>query len=241
MLTQKIEKTIQEINKVENSEENIFGILKNICDRFCIKLFSLSIFYGEEKITESFFLYSTCSLKWEQHYKENRYYLCDPSFNSLQKVAFPFEWYTENFKILFPLQQELMKEAEAFGIRSGITIPLLPHSTFHGFFTIFNQSSLHPDIVYILSLVANVCTDKIMEIKKGKVLKNLTEREKEILSQRSRGLSVKSIGHNLNISESAVAFHLTNIRKKLNAQTTEHAVAKFLTHTNLSIRPRTDK
>lgn len=238
MLAQKIERAIQEINKVTSSDEDVFKALKNICHNFCIKRFSLSIFSGNERITESFYLYSTCASKWEQHYKENKYYLCDPIFHSLQKAAMPFEWHTKNLEGLFPLQQDLMRDANNFGIRSGTTIPLLPHSTFHGFFTIFNQTLVHPDIVYTLSLVANVCTEKIIEMKERKFLWCLTEREREVIFQKSQGLTVKGISYQLNISHSAVAFHLANIRRKLGVQTTEHAVAKFLTHTNQSKRLR---
>jgi len=218
VLSQKIERATKEINKEMKSEEEAFKILKDICLNFCLKRFSLAIFSGKKEITESFYLYSTCPLKWEEHYKKNKYYLADPIFNSLQKVAMPFEWNTRN----------------DFGIRSGITIPLPPRATFHGFFTIFNQASLHPDIIYALSLVANVCTEKIMGIKKSKFLENLTKREKEVLAQKSQGLTVKRISYNLNISPPSTAFHLMNIRKKLSVQTSEQAVSKFLIHTNHS-------
>jgi DNA-binding CsgD family transcriptional regulator len=234
VLSKKIENAIQEINKKMNSEEEIFKTLKSICFDFCLKRFSLAIFSGKKEITESFYLYSTCSLKWEEHYKKNKYYLADPIFNSLQKVAIPFEWDIKNFKDLFPFQQVLLKHASAFGISSGITIPLPPRPTFHGFFTIFNQASLHPDIIYTLSLVANVCAEKIMGIKKSKFLENLTKREKEVLVQKSQGLTVKEISYILNISPPSTAFHLMNIRKKLGVQTSEQAVSKFLIHINHS-------
>jgi len=234
VLSQKIENAAQVINKEMSSEEEVFKTLKSICFNFCLKRFSLAIFFGKKEITESFYFYSTCPLKWETHYKKNKYYLADPIFNSLQKVAMPFEWDIKNFKDLFPFQQELMKHANDFGIKSGITIPLLPRPTFHGFFTIFNQASLHPDVMYTLSLAANVCTEKIIGIKKSKFLEKLTKREREVLAQKSQGLTVKQISYNLDISPPSIAFHLMNIRKKLGVQTSEQAVSKFLMHVNYS-------
>ncbi len=238
MLTQKIERTIKEINEEIRSDKEIFKILKNICRRFCIKHFSLAIFYGKESTMESFFLYSTYSSKWVHQYKERKYHLCDPIFNCLQKIAYPFEWKIKGFKNLTPLQSKLMKEAYEFGIRSGITIPLLPQVNSHGFLTILNQTSLHPDILYTLSLVANACSCKIMEMKKGEFLTCLTKREREVIFQKSQGLTVKNVSIKLRISRSTAAFHLTNIRKKLGVQTTEYAVSKFLTHTDQLIKPQ---
>jgi len=232
VLAQKIKRAIEKINEVEkldkNCEESVFGVLKDICYNFSIKRFSLSIFAGEQKVSGSFFFYSTCPLGWQQHYIENKYYLSDPIFHSLQQVISPFEWNTQSFTNLTPLQHQLIKKMCDLGIKSGMTIPLLPYPTFHGFFTVFNQTSLHSDVVYTLSMAANICTGKIMRIKKNKVLECLTERERKILQHKSRGLTIKGISSVLGISQSTTTFHLINIRKKLGVQTTEHAVAKLL-------------
>lgn len=229
MLKQKIQSIIEKINIPLSSDEDTFSILQNICQELNLHEFSLSIFFGEEEITNSFFLYSTYEPKWVQRYKDQQYYLCDPLFSGLQKIALPFEWDIQDFKGLFPLQQMLIEERYNSGINSGTTIPLLPQTTFHGFLTIFNQIALHPDIVYILSLVGNICTQKIIEIKKSQELEEiLTIRERDVLFQKSQGLTIKGIGRKLNISPSTTAFHLGNIRKKLGAQTTEHAILKFM-------------
>jgi len=227
MLKQKIQHIIERVNISFSSGKDIFGILQDICQDFYLHDISLSIFFGEERISDSFFLYSTYKPKWIQHYKDQQYYLCDPLFSCLQKISIPFEWDIQDFKDLFPLQQKLMEEAYSFGIKSGTTIPLLPQTTFHGFLTVLNQTALHPDILYVLSLVGNICTQKIIELKKSEELKILTARERDILFQKSQGLTIKNIGKKLKISPSTTAFHLANIRKKLRAQTTENAVLKF--------------
>ncbi len=227
MLNKRINAAIEQINSITQSDEGVFEIFQNICNDFNVEQFALAVFSGKKKITESFCVHNTYSKEWEKRYTKERYYLCDPVFSTLKKVAVPFEWSVDGFDNLLPIQQTLMEESFDFGIKSGITIPLIPHATFHGFTTVLNQAFLHPEVLYTLSLVANVCANKIATIKDSQALECLTDREIELLTQKAQGLTIKVVSHNLNISGSTAAFHLANIRKKLNAQTTEHAVSKF--------------
>lgn len=209
-------------------DKDIFGVFEDMCFDFNIEEFAIAVFSGRKKITESFFTHDTYPKEWALRYKEEKYYLCDPVFGALKKTAIPFEWSTDDFDGLIPIQQVLMEEARDFGIRSGITIPLIPHPTFHGFATIINRPYLHPEVLYTLSLVANICADKMTTLKDTKALASLTEREVEILKQKAEGKTIKVISHGLGISESTAAFHLSNVRHKLDAHSTEHAVSKFM-------------
>lgn len=233
MLSQKIKNSINEINKETDSIEEACDVLKDVCQSLGINHFYLGIFFGKESITESFFLYSNYLREWEGCYQRNRCHLCDPIFNSLKKIEFPFEWDVKGINEMILLQRELMQETYKFGIEKGTTIPLLPHSMFHGFFTIINQVSIHPDVVHMLSLAANTCTNKIMKCKEAEIFKCLTDREMDVLIQKSHGLSIKGVSRKLDVTESTMAFHLANIRKKLDVSTTEQAVLKFLNHTTL--------
>ena len=228
MLSKRISKVIEKINNITaQQEKDVFSIFEETCFDFNIEQFAMALFSGKKKLTESFGVYGTYSNEWVEHYKKEKYYLCDPVFVALKKAALPFEWGTDSFDGLLPIQQTLMEEARDFGIRSGTTIPLIPHPTFHGFATIINQPYLHPEVLYTLSFVANVCADKMANIKDSQALESLTEREIEILKQKAEGATIKVISHNLGISESTAAFHLSNVRQKLDAHSTEHAVSKF--------------
>ncbi len=160
----KIKSALERIDAVKYFEEDVFAVFKGICLDLNFEKFALAIFSGRKDITESFSIYNTYSKEWIQHYKEKQYHLCDPVFSSLRKVAVPFEWDTKSFDGLLPTQQTLMEESFDFGIKSGITIPLIPYATFHGFVTVLNQSSLHHDVLYTLSLVGNVCSNKIISL-----------------------------------------------------------------------------
>lgn len=228
MLNKRVNTAIEKINCTTKSEQDVFEIFHSICNDFDIEQFALAVFSGKKKITESFSVYNTYSKEWEKRYNDERYYLCDPVFNTLKKIAVPFEWSTDSFDNLLPIQQTLMEESRDFGIKSGITIPLIPHPTFHSFVTVLNHPFLHPEVLYTLSLVSNVCANKISNLKDNEALASLTEREIAILSQKAQGATIKVIGYNLNIAESTVAFHLDSVRKKLNVNSTEHAVSKFV-------------
>lgn len=55
---------------------------------------------------------------------------------------------------------------------------------------------------------------------------SLTEREVQILSLVAQGLTDKSIAHQMGISKHTVAFHLRNIRRKLDAASRVEAVTR---------------
>ncbi len=227
MKNSKINTAIEKINTINTSQEKIFSTFQDICHDFNIDSFALAVFAGKQSLIDSFCLHCTYPKEWISHYQNSQYHLYDPVFGALQKAAAPFEWSTHSFKNLLPIQQQLMNEAYEFGIKFGETIPLIPHPTFHGFVTIINQPSLHPEALYMLSFAANMCANKLTYIRNTQAIKLLTERETEILIQKSEGVAVKTISHNLGISQATITFHLKNIRKKLGTQSTEHALLKF--------------
>ena len=56
----------------------------------------------------------------------------------------------------------------------------------------------------------------------------LSERESQCLIESARGKTISAIGQTLQISERTVAFHLANVRRKLDAANSRHAVTKAL-------------
>lgn len=166
-MKKKVNEAVEEISSKGCTKERALSVFHNICTDFGIEQFAIAIFSGKKNITDSFYIYDTYSEDWMQRYKEMQYHLYDPVFRELQKVAVPFEWDTDSFEDSVPAQKKIMNEARDFGIRSGITIPLIPHRTYHGFVTVLNQLSLHYDVLYSLSLIGNICASKIEEDYKG--------------------------------------------------------------------------
>lgn len=168
-MKKKVNEAVEEISSKGCTKERALSVFHNACTDFGIEQFAIAVFSGKKKITDSFFAYNTYPEGWEKRYKQKEYYLRDPVFAALKNAAVPFSWSTDDFDDILPVQKTLMKEARDFGICLGITIPLIPHSTFHGFVTIINQPFLHYSILYSLSLIGNICANKVMH--SGKSIK----------------------------------------------------------------------
>ena len=56
----------------------------------------------------------------------------------------------------------------------------------------------------------------------------LSQRERQCLIESARGKTISQIGQALQISERTVSFHLSNVRRKLDAANSRHAVTKAL-------------
>ncbi|MCE2716506.1 MAG: autoinducer binding domain-containing protein [Alphaproteobacteria bacterium] len=144
MLRKKIEFVLEKINNAHVSDEDFFSNLEDALLDFNLERFDLSILYGKNNNFDSFFSYGSCPQELVDHYSASQYYLCDPLFYSLHKLAMPFEWDIQKFDDLLPIQKKLMNLYSSFNIKSGTTIPLSPHSNFQGFVRVLN-TSLHPE------------------------------------------------------------------------------------------------
>lgn len=161
-----ITKRILEKIESESCEEDVFNVLREVCLHFCVDQLSLAVFLKRKNINDNFLVYNTYPLGWEEHYLRNEYHLHDPVFRVLQRIAVPFGWNIESFTNLSRKQIKLLRDSSDFGINSGVTIPLIPHSAFHGFVTVLNQSRLSYDALHSISIVGNVCTNKIARLKR---------------------------------------------------------------------------
>ena len=80
-----------------------------------------------------------------------------------------------------------------------------------------------------------VCA-QIQEEETGAPTHKVTEQEKRVLEFHADGLNVAKIADKLNLSEHGVYFHFSNIKKKLNAQSMPHAMARAFHHGILHVR-----
>ena len=163
---------------------------------------------------------------WLEHYLKKQYYLYDPIFSNSGKVLLPFSWGKRTFERLSSSQEQIFNEASKYGIKYGTTIPLLPRPDGQCFLNILDHVNIHPYITYALTLATQFYYDRRSMLDSWKYINGLTHREKEILSMKSQGLSIKIIADKLSIANSTVVFHLRNIRQKLN--TTSLGQALFL-------------
>lgn len=163
-----ITKNALEKVEVTKNETDVFQVFKEVCLHFDIEQSALAIFFGEKRINSSFLVYNTYPIEWEKHYIKNQYHLHDPIFEEFRKISHPFEWHTQGFSKLSKIQKKLLDESYDFGVKFGVTIPLIPYTAFHGFVTALNQPMPQFEVLHTLSVVGNVCTNKIVQLKNMK-------------------------------------------------------------------------
>jgi DNA-binding CsgD family transcriptional regulator len=155
------------------------------------------------------------------------YHAHDPICNHLGHVQLPFLWNKNTFSPLTPIQKQLFKEAETFGLTYGLAIPLGVSSGAQSFVLIPNQKRLYVEQNYIISLICQAYEHKKNTLSAKSVCPILSPREIEILRLRYNGIMIKQICHELEISKSTVSFHLNNAKKKLDAKNLNEALIRF--------------
>src|SRR2546422_692550 len=81
---------------------------------------------------------------------------------------------------------------------------------------------------YAAARIARRGVDRVETLRELDGTRNrlLSDRESQCLIQSARGKTTSEIGQALQISERTVAFHLSNVRRKLGAANSRHAVTK---------------
>ena len=191
--------------------------IKKIFESFDVDRFSIMGYFDSE-----FKSFDTYPQDWIQYYISNQYYAYDPVL-SWDKIRLPFSWKGNEMRDLTPTQERLFSEAHDFVVKTGITLSV-PSCTGQTFLTLLDYESHHPSALYALSLAAQSYWHFIQTTKAKNLLSLLTAREREIIFLKTKGLAMKGVATTLNISESTVVFHLTNIKKKLKVSNSEQAL-----------------
>ncbi|CAN7763401.1 LuxR family transcriptional regulator [Mesorhizobium sp. LjNodule214] len=178
--------------------------------------------------------YPTC---WTARYLEHQYQSIDPVIVRARGGGSPFRW-GSSLPGVEPsaAQRRLFDEAAQFGICSGLTIPIVD---LRGNFAAMTFAADKRDASFIraaeryehgLPYVATcfhmfvrqkLSADRLVD---GVLL---TAREYECLQWAEKGKSNRDIGCILGITRHTIAFHLANVRRKLDVSTTRQAVARL--------------
>lgn len=213
---QKTEQMVENLGESSNLNE-LNQNIKKIFESFDVERFAITGYCDN-----TFRSFTTYPNEWIQHYIENQYYDHDPVL-SWGKLRLPFHWEGSKMTDLTPIQERLVSQAHDFGIKTGITLSV-PSSTGQAFLTLLDYQELHPSALYVLSLAAQSYWHFMQTTQAKELLNLLTTREREIIFLKTKGLAMKNVAISLNISESTVVFHLTNIKKKLNVANSEQAL-----------------
>ncbi len=171
---------------------------------------------------------------WLDHYWENGYALSDPAVLYCGQHIVPIEWHALSYE-RDSRSTQVMKEAAAFGLKSGVSMPI--HSP-HGELGILSFALNRDDTVareitrhalpYVQLLAGHVheAVRRIAAPSDNEPLQELTTRETECLRWAADGKTSWEIAQLLNMSERTVNFHLNNSMIKLDVCNRQHAIAK---------------
>lgn len=175
------------------------------------------------------YISSNYPLIWLQSYEANAYIKVDPAFQHCIKRTQPYVWKTTGHA---PENQQVFDEAESFGLKHGISIPIHDPKGLHGIFSLATdygptvQNIDWGGALLLSNFMHAAYSEKVIPhfMPDSKIV--LTAREKECLQWTSAGKTAWEIGQILNVAERTVVFHLNNGIQKLGAQNKNQAIAK---------------
>lgn len=178
--------------------------------------------------------------EWAGHYLDQNYASHDFVARHASRSTIPFVWsdLSKNHR-LTAQQKSIFDEAKEAGLKSGGTVPIHGPASAKATFSVANRTT-EEDFARLflrhrheIHLVATYVHEKIVGLGLHKPIDSairLTPREIEILTWIAKGKSRWEVGTILNISEDTVKAHLENVRQKLGAANTTHAIAIALLH-----------
>ncbi|RUW54082.1 LuxR family transcriptional regulator [Mesorhizobium sp. M1A.F.Ca.ET.072.01.1.1] len=182
-------------------------------------------------------LISNYPSRWTSRYLSNRYHVIDPVIARAQGGQSVFLWGLHDGRTsLSQFERKLFDEAAAFGIRCGLTIPILDK---RGNVAAMSFAADRPDPALLrvaeryedafrfMATCFHVCVRRKLSADRVIDGVQLTPREYECLEWAVHGKSARDIGSILGIKRRTAAFHLDNAIKKLGVRTRTQAVARF--------------
>lgn len=169
--------------------------------------------------------------EWATRYFTRNYIFNDPAIRKLPEGK-AFRWSELDALTRHnPKAQLVMNEATEFGLRSGITIPLLPiENEVIGFSLAGRSLEMSPHEESMLMMLASYATARAIVLRDDNSQRpnSFTTKEKDVLRFIASGHSRAEIARRMNVTEKAVDWHLRNIRDKMGVSTTTFAVAEAI-------------
>jgi len=176
------------------------------------------------------------SSAWQKKYEDEKMGYFDPKVAHAMTKSIPLILTPDVFATL--KQKEMYEEACAYGLRSGITLPM--HGPTGELGMICFASDLEPDDqleqeimqdIPKLSYLRDFICESSQRFTKWEAQNNhieLTQKELECLKWSATGKSAWDIGQIMNLGEAGVNKHFANIRRKFGTTTRCHAIVKAI-------------
>lgn len=191
-------------------------------------------------VGETPMLISSYPKSWTNRYFRLGYQQLDPVVRHARLEHTLFSWGGEASPIQGSRdQRRFFDEATAFGIRSGITVPIRGGFGRMAAFTLAtSEREAHQeelmaklkDVVQLAGLYfhTHVAVRLDRSVASRSAEAELTQRERQCLTWTAQGKTVADIAVLIKIAPRTVVFHLENARRKLDATSIAHCVAQAL-------------
>jgi len=180
------------------------------------------------------------------HYEKHALIFDDPCIKIATESILPYVISEDLCGYIFtPNELNVIHTAVDFGLRQVFNAPFHNHVGGWGLVRFFHRENgrtslkesgnlftIHAEL-FLLSSYIHASLSRLL--RSGEPSEVLSEREKHVLQWIAVGASAARVGDFLKISENTVNNHLKNIRIKLGAKNTPHAVAKALTERVITI------
>jgi LuxR family transcriptional activator of conjugal transfer of Ti plasmids len=185
-------------------------------------------------------LSSSYPKSWTSRYVRLNYHRIDPVVRRARVERNPFSWGAGGaIRPRGAKQGRLFEEATNFGIRSGITVPIRGGFGQMAAFTLATDDPLKRldrllvdtrDMVRLAGFYfhAGLAWPRTGGSDSAECVAALTRRERECLAWVACGKTLSETATLAGVSKRTVAFHLENARRKLDAVSTAHCVAKAM-------------
>lgn len=177
---------------------------------------------------------------WAEYYLEQNYASHDYVGRYAAKSTIPFIWNRLADRHNLTAQQKyIFNEGKSAGLKAGGTVPIHGPGAAKATFSVASDmkdddfEKIFERYRHEIHLMATYVHEKIISLGLHKPLDGaikLTPRETEVLTWAAKGKSRWETSIILDISEDTVRAHLENIRRKLGASNTTHAIAIALLH-----------
>lgn len=181
---------------------------------------------------------------WLRRYEERGYLDVDPRIKHCIISPSLFTW--DGRQTFEPAAAEMFEEAASFGIRAGISCPILTHEGFQGMFSV--STSYQVDREHLLApavrgrflilrdyLSQLVITNSTQQLKRTNNLlfdpdARLSAREAQALLYAALGLSLPEISDKIHLADSTVRLYLATAKARLGARNLKQAIALAVKH-----------
>lgn len=205
-----------------------------------------SVIRGSEVQSEGFFRIGTYPSIWFERFFEKAYYEVDPVSLRTQSATIPFYWsdcYNEHNGDVEQRDatSQFRSEAGELELIRGITIPI-DNKNIRSCISFCGREAINnTGVMHMMHLIGIYFHQRLLVLEKAcarggpnsKV--SLTPRENEVLEWYAHGKSAWDISVLLSVSEAAVRFHMTNIRRKYGVSSSVHATALAISRNDIQI------